>query len=85
MQPARVLAAAHGTTKHPSLVGRPLLLVQPLGVDDTADGPPLLVVDALGGRRGDRVIITSDGVAMRELTGSDQCPARWSTMGLVDD
>lgn len=85
MQPALVLAAAHGTTKHPSLVGQRLLLVQPLGVNDAADGPPLLALDSLGGRRGDRVMITSDGLTIRELTGSDTCPARWSTIGLIDD
>lgn len=85
MQPAKILAAAHATTKHESLVGSTLLLVQPLGVDDAPDGPPQLAVDRLGGRKGDRVMITSDGSFMRELTGSTNCPARWSTLGIIDD
>lgn len=84
MQTAKVLGHARATTKHNSLIGRRLVIVQPIGVNDQPDGPPLLVLDGLGCRVGDDVILTSDGSVIDDLTGVDNCPARWSVMGLID-
>lgn len=84
MQPALVLGSARATVKHSSLNGERLLVLQPLGVDDVADGPPLLAVDHLGSRKGDRVMITSDGTHAREMLGDDHTPVRWSVFGLID-
>ena len=84
MQPAHVLGSTRATVKHESLEGQRLVIVQPLLVNDSPDGPPLIVVDACGCRRGDRVMITSDGSFARVVTGHDSTPARWSVMGIVD-
>jgi ethanolamine utilization protein EutN len=86
MQPARVIASARATIKHDSLNGQRLVLAQPLLADGrSADGMPLLVLDRLGAGVGQIVMLTSDAVAMRELTGSQICPARWSTLGVIDE
>jgi ethanolamine utilization protein EutN len=84
MQPALVLGSARATVKHASLNGERLLVLQPLGVDDTPDGPPLLAVDHLGARRQDRVMITSDGLQTREMLNDNHTPVRWSVFGLID-
>jgi ethanolamine utilization protein EutN len=84
MQPARVIGSAHATIKHDSFAGQRLVVVQPLGLDDVPDGPPLITMDALGSRRGDRVMVTSDGTYARELTNHSNTPARWSVVGIVD-
>ncbi|NND95907.1 MAG: EutN/CcmL family microcompartment protein [Pirellulaceae bacterium] len=84
MQPAIVLGATHATVKHSSFNGRRLVIVQPIGCDEAADGPPLVVVDALGARKGDHVILTSDGTYAREVTEHKQTPARWSVAGIID-
>ena len=84
MQPAIVLGATHATIKHKSFEGQRLVIVQPLAIDDSADGPPLITVDVLGSRRGDRVMISSDGSYAREATGHPNTPARWSVVGIVD-
>ena len=84
MQPALVLGSTHATVKHESFEGQRLVILQPLLVDDTADGPPLIAVDSCGCRRGDRVMITSDGSYAREATRHDKTPARWSVVGIVD-
>jgi ethanolamine utilization protein EutN len=84
MQTAKVLGHALSTMKDSSLVGRRLVIVQPLALDNAADGPPLLVLDQLGCRREDLVMITSDGTAVSDITGSDVCPARWSVCGIID-
>ncbi len=84
MQNAKVLGNARATVKHASLVGRRLVIAQPLTVDEGPDGPPLLILDPLGCRTGDRVMITSDGTAVSDITGSEHCPARWSVCGIID-
>ena len=85
MQVGVVLGTATSTVKHPSLEGWKLLVVQPYGVDGvTPDGDPLLAVDALGAGKGQRVIVTSDGKATRELVRSETTPVRWSVVGIED-
>ena len=85
MQPAIVLGSTHATVKHASFVGQRLVVLQPIGVGDKADGPPLIALDAIGSRRGDHVMITSDGSYAREACGHDRTPARWTVIGLIDE
>jgi ethanolamine utilization protein EutN len=86
MQFGRVLGAATATIKHPSLKGWRMLVVRLLMHDGvSADGAPVLVVDAHGAAPGSRVLITSDGQAARELLGCDQTPVRWTVMGICDE
>lgn len=84
MQLARVVGRATSTVKHPTLKGWRMLLVQPLTPTGGADGAPQLVIDNQGGRKGDTVIISSDGKTAREMVGSDNTPARWYVLGIVD-
>ncbi len=84
MQLAQVVGQAVSTVKHPSLQGWRLLVVQPLARDGTADGEPMLAVDALGAGNGDRVIVSSDGAGTRALIGHKNTPARWMVMGICD-
>ena len=84
MQLARVVGTAVSTVKHPSMQGWRLLVVQALGSDDTLDGEPLLAIDHLGAGISERVILSNDGAAARELVGSKTSPVRWFVVGLVD-
>ena len=84
MQLAQVLGHATATTKHPSLNGWRLLVVQPLNNQGGPDGEPQLALDHLGGGKGDQVILTSDGSAVRDIVGSNTTPARWIVIGLAD-
>jgi ethanolamine utilization protein EutN len=84
MQPAQVLGSTHATVKHESFEGQRLVVIQPLAIDQSPDGPPLVAIDALGSRRGDRVMVSSDGSYAREVTKNVRTPARWSVIGIVD-
>lgn len=84
MQQAKVVGTAISSTKHPSLVGWRLLIVQPLGINNQADGDPALVVDHLGASIGDRVLISSDGKGARQLMNDQKSPVRWFVMGICD-
>jgi ethanolamine utilization protein EutN len=85
MQTAAVLGFARATVKHESFNGQKLVIVQPLAVQGDADGPPLVVLDGLGCRRGDIVIISSDGLYARDLTNHENTPARWTVFGIIDE
>jgi ethanolamine utilization protein EutN len=86
MQLALVIGTATSTVKHPSFRGQKLLVVQPLMADGVSpDADPQLAVDACGAGRGEKVIITSDGRYVRELTADDSTPIRWSIIGIADE
>ncbi len=81
----RVMGTATSTVKHPSMKGWRLLLVMALQADGRQiEGDPILVVDSLGAGKGDKVMITSDGIGARELLHSMQSPVRWSVLGICD-
>lgn len=80
-----VVGSATATVKHASMQGQKLLLVMALKADGrSAEGDPVLVVDSLGAGRGEKVMITSDGIGTRELVGDKSSPVRWSVLGIVD-
>jgi len=85
MQLARVTGRVTATVKHPSLAGVKLLLCQVLGNTGEPTGDPVIAVDKLGAGRGDRVLLTSDGLGLRELLDDANSPARWWTLGIVDE
>jgi ethanolamine utilization protein EutN len=82
----RVVGSATSTVKHASMEGAKLLLVMALQADGrTPEGDPILVVDRLGAGRDETVIVTSDGIATREILNSSNSPVRWSVMGIPDE
>ena len=85
MQLALVQGSATATRKHPSLDGQKLLVCALLGSDRRPAGDPVLALDRHGAGRGDTVILTSDGKGLRDLLGRGDSPARWWTLGLVDE
>ena len=60
-----------------------LLNQHSIAVDGTDDGEPILAFDRLGAGRGDRVLVTNDGMTLQEQLGRTT-PGRWSVLGLPD-
>lgn len=85
MQLAIVLGSARATVKHASFAGQKLSVVQPITESGSKDGTPLIAIDQLGSRKGDRVLLTSDGSYSRDVTGHENTPARWTVMGIIDE
>lgn len=82
----RVVGTTISTIKHHSMNGCKLLIVQPTMADGKSpDGFPLVAIDQLGAGTGERVLITSDGVATREMVNADATPVRWSVIGIEDE
>jgi ethanolamine utilization protein EutN len=85
MQLGLVVGTATATTKHRSMNGWKLLIVQPKLADGhTPDGDPQLAIDNLGAGIGQQVMISSDGAGTRALMGTDATPVRWSVIGIPD-
>ena len=83
MQIGTVLGKATATIKHPTFSGERMLIVQLEGPGGRPDGEPVLAFDRSGARRGDRVLLTTDGKLLQGMLGRDT-PGRWSVLGLPD-
>ena len=81
----RVQGNVVATRKHRSLEGWKLTVCQPITSAGVPDGTPQIAVDPLGADIGQRVMISSDGLATRRLVGDDTSPARWILVGIVDE
>src|ERR1039457_2191646 len=84
MQLARVIGTLVATQKHPKLDGAKLLLVQPLTLDDTPRGAPLLTVDSVGAGVGEKVLIVIEGKAAGDALRKKAAPVDAAIIGIVD-
>lgn len=81
---ARVIGSLTSSDKDPELVGYKMLVVQPLALDDSADGDELIAVDRVDAGVGDMVLIVKEGNAARQITGRDKVPLQAIVVGVVD-
>jgi microcompartment protein CcmK/EutM len=81
----RVLGEVVATRKHHSHEGRKILLVQPLALDDSAKGEPVLALDAVDAGVGDRVLVAQEGYSAMTSVGRPNSPIDMSVIGVVDE
>lgn len=81
---ATVLGELTATRKHPSHEGCTLLLVQPLNLDGSRRGDPLVAVDAVGAGAGDRVLLITEGFSAMTSVGRPNSPIDMAVIGLID-
>ena len=81
---AIVKGCATATVKHPSMHAQKLLICLQLDAAGIPGGDPLIAIDHLGAGAGDLVMISSDGLGVRERLKSENTPVRWFTLGIVD-
>lgn len=84
MKLAQITGHVTATVKHVSLNGQRLLIAQPVGRAGEPDGPPQVVIDALGAGIHQNVIISSDGAESRLMVGDELSPARWNILAIID-
>ena len=80
---ARIDGTMTSTVKHETLNGARFLVGQRLDVDRQPTGEPIVILDAMGAPRGAVVMVSTDGDIQRKLRGNN-CPARFTVVGLVD-
>ena len=84
MQIAKVIGTVVATQKHPKFEGAKLLLVQPVSLDDTPRGTPLLAVDSVGAGVHEKVLIVLEGRAAGEALGRKGAPVDAAVIGIID-
>ncbi len=82
---ARVEGNAVSTIQHPTLKGWRQLLCQPLTAEGEVDGNPILAIDDLGAGLHQRVLVSSDGKALREKVGTRHTPLRYAIIAILDE
>lgn len=80
----RVIGDVVATQKTPSHQGRKILLVQPLNLDGTDRGEPLLALDAVDAGVGDRVLIVTEGFSAMTAVERPNSPIDMAVIGVID-
>ncbi len=81
---ARVIGEVVSTQKHSSHEGRKILLVQPLNLDDTPRGDPVVALDAVDAGAGDKVLLVTEGFSAMTAVGRPQSPIDIAVIGFID-
>ena len=81
----RVVGDVVATQKAPSHEGRKILLVQPLNLDGSDRGDPVLALDAVDAGVGDRVLLTTEGFSAMTAVGRPNSPIDSAIIGVIDD
>jgi ethanolamine utilization protein EutN len=84
MQIARVIGNVVASVRHPIYHGHKLLLVQPVELDGRDRGRSYIALDFVNAGKGDRVLVSNEGNAGRQMVGDDQAPVRSVIVGVID-
>jgi len=82
---ARVIGDVVATQKAPSHQGRKILVVQPLNLDGSDRGEPVLALDAVDAGTGDRVLVTTEGFSSMTAVGRPNSPIDMAVIGVIDE
>ena len=80
----RVIGDVVATQKAPSHVGRKILVVQPLNLDGSDRGDPVLALDAVDAGVGDKVLVATEGWSAMTAVGRPNSPIDMSIVGVID-
>jgi ethanolamine utilization protein EutN len=81
---ARVIGEMVSTEKHPSHVGRKALVVQPLDLDGTNRGDPVIAFDAVDAGVGDQVLLVTEGFSAMTSVQRPESPIDMAVIGVID-
>jgi ethanolamine utilization protein EutN len=81
----RVVGDVVATQKVPSHEGRKILLVQPLNLDGSDRGDPVLALDAVDAGVGDRVLLATEGFSAMTAVGRPNSPIDSAVIGVIDE
>ena len=84
MQIGRVTGTLVATQKHGKLAGAKLLIVQPLTLEDTPRGVPLLTIDSVGAGVGEKVLVVIEGRAAGDALRRKAAPVDAAIIGIID-
>ena len=81
---ARIVGEVVSTHKHASHIGRKALLAQPLNLDGSDRGDPIIALDSVDAGVGDRVLLVTEGFGAMTSVGRPQSPIDMAVIAFVD-
>lgn len=84
MQIGRIMGTVVATRKDDRLVGTKLMITQPLDLDLSPKGEPLIAVDTVGAGIGE-LVIYAKGTASRIAANKLDAPIDASVIGIIDE
>lgn len=81
---ARVIGDITATQKHASHEGAKILLVQPLDLDGSNRGTPVVALDSVNAGIGNLVLLVQDGFAAMSALNRMQSPIDSAVIGVID-
>ena len=80
----RVIGDIVATQKDVSHRGRKLLVVQPLQLDGSDRGEPVLAMDSVDAGIGDKVLLATEGFSAMTAVGRPHSPIDMAIIGVID-
>ena len=80
----RVVGNVVSSHKNAQLEGAKLMLVQPLDLDGSPRGAPLMAIDGVDAGIGDRVLLIQDGRSAQLVLGKGTAAVDAAIIGVVD-
>ena len=80
----RVIGEVWATQKQTSHEGRKILYVQPLQLDGSDRGEPILALDAVDAGVGERVLVVTEGFSAMTAVDRPNSPIDMAVVGVVD-
>lgn len=80
----RVVGDVVASQKHPSHEARKILVVQPLQLDGSNRGDPILALDAVDAGVGDQVLVVQEGFSAMTSVGRPSSPIDMAIVGVID-
>jgi len=80
----RVIGEVWATQKQASHEGQKILYVQPLNLDGSDRGDPLLALDAVDAGVGERVLVTTEGWSAMTAVDRPNSPIDMAVIGVID-
>jgi len=84
MQICKIIGNVVATAKNRHLVGKKLMLVQPLSLDGKFMGKELIAIDSVGAGIGDDVLVISEGGSAQIVLQNKKMPVQTVIVGIVD-
>ncbi len=81
----RVIGDIVSTIKNEHFVGKKLMIVQPLDLQDQPEGDAFLAIDTVQAGPGDRVLVMREGGSARIIFEDDKIPVQAVITGIVDE
>ncbi|MBF0543473.1 MAG: EutN/CcmL family microcompartment protein [Candidatus Riflebacteria bacterium] len=85
MNIGKVIRKVVSTVKNKAFENRPLLLVQPLGINLEPKGSEVLCIDFIGVDLGEIILIMKEGSSVQQMLENKEAPADAAVVGVIDE